>query len=58
MVSIVTKRLPIVPLLIAGQSICGAAPTESASIGNAGRVYPHAGWPPLKTMPSSFSNCC
>ena len=40
MVSIFTKRLPIVPLLIAGQSICGAAPTESASIGNAGRVYP------------------
>ncbi len=29
MVSIFTKRLPIVPLLIAGQSICGAAPTEA-----------------------------
>jgi hypothetical protein len=43
MASIFSKRLPIVPLLIAGQSICGAAPTESASIGNAGRVYPHAG---------------
>jgi hypothetical protein len=43
MVSIFTKRLPILPLLIAGQSICGAAPTESASIGNAGRVYPRAG---------------
>jgi hypothetical protein len=43
MASTFRKRLPIVPLLIAGQSICGAAPTESASIGNAGRVYPHAG---------------
>jgi hypothetical protein len=43
MASIFSKRLPIVPLLIAAQSICGAAPTESASIGNAGRVYPHAG---------------
>jgi hypothetical protein len=43
MVSIFTKPLQIVPLLIAGQSICDAAPTESPSIGIAGRVYPRAG---------------
>jgi hypothetical protein len=30
--SIFRKRLLIVPLLIAGQSICGPAPTEGASI--------------------------
>ena len=41
MASIFSKRLPIVTLLIAGQSIRGAAPTESASIGNAGHL--HAG---------------
>jgi hypothetical protein len=39
--SIFSKRLPIVPLLIADQSIRGASSTESASIGNAG--HPHAG---------------
>lgn len=42
MASTFRKRLPIVPLPIAGQSIC-AAPTESATIGNAGPVYPDAG---------------